>query len=110
MALNTLDELLAAMDRVGAEKPRSATIPGMGQVFIREITIGEIDAQMADTEAKDKRAIARGACRLLANAKGERLMDPDNKQHVDKMAKMPLRVLKAINAAADLDKAADEGN
>ncbi len=100
------------MDRVGAQKPRTANITGMGQVFVREITVGEIDAQLADTDSKDKRAIARGACRLLSDKDGARLLDPDNPKHVDRMAKLPLRVLKAINAAADLDddKAEDRGN
>ena len=110
-ALTTLDALLGAMDLVAAEKPRLVKIKGLGDVFIREITIGEIDAQIADTaDKKDKRAVARGACRLLADENGTRLLDPDNPDHVDKMARQPLRVLTAINKASELDKAEEPGN
>lgn len=106
-----LDQLLAAMDSMAIEKPRPVSIKGLGDVHIREITIGEIDAQIADTaNDKNKRAVARGACRLLADEEGNRLLDPDNKDHVDRMAKLPLRVLKEINKAAELDEAEDRGN
>lgn len=98
--------LLAAMDSVAAEKPRLVNIHGLGEVHIREITIGEVDEQIADTESgKGKRGIARGACRLLADADGNRLLDPDDTDDVDKMAKLPLRVLTAINAAQELEGA-----
>lgn len=98
--------LLAAMDSVAAEKPRLVKIPGLGEVHIREITIGEIDDQIADTEGnKGKRGVARGACRLLADPDGNRLLDPDDETDVEKMARLPLRVLTAINSANDLEGA-----
>ena len=91
-------------------KPRAVTIKGIGQIHIREISIAEIDAQIADGENGSKWSTARGACRLLCDENGERLLDPDDKTHVAKMAKLPLRVLRAINKAAELDEAAAEGN
>lgn len=105
------DQLLTAMDSMAVEKPRALFIKGLGDVYIREITIGEIDAQIEDTaDKKDKRGIARSACRLLADENGNRLLDPDDKADVDRMAKLPLRVLTAINKAAELDEAAPRGN
>lgn len=96
---------------MAVEKPRLVRIKGLGEVHIREITIGEIDAQIEDTaDKKNKRGIARGACRLLADENGQRLLDPDNDADVSKMAKMPLRVLTAINKASELDEAPAEGN
>ena len=95
-----LQELLAAMDALAltAQKPKAITIEGLGLVHVREITIGEIDAQVSDTSDKsNKYAIARGATRLLADENGNRLLDPENEEHVAKMAKLPLRVLTAIN-------------
>lgn len=108
-----LDDLLSAMDNLAAEPPKPVTIPGLGAVHIREITIGEIDAQIEDTaDKKNKRGVARGACRLLCDPEGNRLLDPENADHVAKMAKLPLRVLVAINKAAELDgaKATAPGN
>lgn len=105
-----LQELLSAMDALAlsAEKPRAVEIKGLGTVHVREITIGEIDAQLADTKDKDdKFRMARGATRLLADESGKRLLDPDNDEHVAKMAKLPLRVLTAINATQE---EAEKGN
>jgi hypothetical protein len=99
-----LTELLAAMDALAltAQKPKLITIEGLGAVHVREITIGEIDAQVADTTDKaNKLKIARGATRLLSDENGNRLLDPDNDEHVAKMAKLPLRVLTAINATQE---------
>lgn len=105
------DQLLAAMDTMAAAKPRPVHIRGLGDVHIREISIGEIDAQIADTaDKKNKRGVARGACRLLADENGQMLLDPDNDADVTKMAKLPLRVLTDINKAAELDEAPAEGN
>lgn len=107
-----LEELLAKMDGLAAEmgKPRAVNIPGIGDVHVREITIGEIDEQIEDTaDEKNKRGVARGACRLLCDEQGNRLLDPENPQHVAKMAKLPLRVLTAINKTTELDGSA-KGN
>lgn len=104
------ETLLAAMDAVAAEKPRLVTITGLGEVHIRQITIGEVDAQREDnSDAKNKQKIARGACRLLTDADGKRLLDPDNPDDVARMAKLPLRVLTDINKHLDLE-GATEGN
>lgn len=103
------DQLLAAMDGLADEKPKAVHIKGLGDVHIREITIGEIDAQIKDNEdKKDRAGVARGACRLLCDEEGKRLLDPDNKDDVAKMAKLPLRVLVAINKSADLDEASEK--
>jgi len=110
-ALTTLDALLGAMEGMAAEKPKEVEIPKLGKVYIREITIGEMDDQIADTaDKKNKRGIARGACRLLADENGNRLLDPDNPDHVDRMAKLPIRVLVAIDKVSEIDKGEDSGN
>jgi hypothetical protein len=99
-----LQELLLAMDGLIAEggKPRPVFIKGLGAVHVREITVGEIDAQIEDTSNKaNKWKVARGTTRLLCDEHGNRLLDPSNEEHVEKMAKMPLRVLNAINATAE---------
>lgn len=114
------EQLLAAMDAVAAEPPRSVTIKGLGEIYIREITIGDADQQIADrkeaereeakaledgkpitAEMRRKRSLARGACRLLCDEGGRLLLDPNNPDDVAKMAKLPLRVLNAIDAAAE---------
>lgn len=105
------EQLLAAMGGLAVEKPRPVSIKGFGTVHIREISIGEIDEQIADTaDKKNKRGVARGACRLLCDENGTRLLDPDDQADVELMAKQPLRILQAINKAAEDDKADEAGN
>lgn len=108
-----LNELLGAMRALSAttSKPRPVHIPGLGDVHIREVTVGEIDDQVADTaDGKNKRGVARGACRLLADPQGKRLLDPDNPEHVAEMAKLPMRVLVAINAESEKALGPASGN
>lgn len=102
MALSTLDALMGALRQNAVQKPRSVSIKGLGDVYIRELTVGEIDEQIEDVEkTKDKRRAARGACRLFSDENGNRLLDPDNEEHVAEMAKQPWSVLRAINESAD---------
>jgi hypothetical protein len=110
-ALVTRDALLGAMRETAATPPKLVKIKGFGEVYVREITIGEVDSQIADTaDKKNKAGVARGACRLLCDASGTRLLDPDNAEDVAEMAKQPLRILTAINSASDFDKAEEPGN
>jgi hypothetical protein len=110
MIIETTEQLLTAMDAVASTPPRAVSIRGFGDIHIREITIGEVDAQIADeADSKKKRGAARGACRLLCNSSGKQLLDPDNPEHVAQMSRQPLRVLLAINKAADLFEA-ESGN
>lgn len=123
------EQLLAAMDTVAAEPPRPVSIRGLGDVFIREITIGDVDQQIADrkeaereeakaleegkpitAEMRRKRSLARGACRLLCDEAGRLLLDPNNPDDVAKMAKLPLRVLNAIDKASEQSPDDKSGN
>ncbi len=99
------EELLEWMDGMAVQKPRLVQIEGR-DVYIRELTVGEIDQQIADTaDKKDKRGVARGACRLMCDPNGVRMLDPDNEEDITRMAKMPLRFLSAINKAAEEENA-----
>lgn len=103
-----LKELLAQMDAAITEgrKAKDVTIRGLGKIYVRELTIGEVEDHIRDTETnKGKRGLARGACRLLCDENGKRLLDPDNVEHVAKMAEMPLRALTAINKTQEDDDA-----
>ncbi len=103
------DELIAAMRATAAQEPRPVTVPGWGEVFVRSVTVEEIEAQTEDTEgAKDKHKIARGVARVLCDAEGNALLDPTNDEHVKLLAKQPWPLLRRILAVSD--KGADLGN
>ncbi len=101
-------ETTAQLEANASRKPMLVNIPGVGEKYIRRITIGELDEQINDTEGEKptKLGLARGACRVLAYPDGERMYDPDNAADVALWAKQPFDVLTAINKAQELEGAA----
>ncbi len=111
-AINSRESWLASCERVEKEV-RKIHIRGHGDVYIKELSIADADAQLADSEGKEnvRTKLARGACRYICDETGQRFMDPDNADDVATMGRQPLRVLRAINKAGDDDdKADDSGN
>jgi hypothetical protein len=48
------------MRQTAAAKPVAVTVPAWGTVYVRQITVGEVEEQTADTEAKtDKGRLAQ---------------------------------------------------
>lgn len=103
------DALIAAMQATAAQAPRPVTVPGWGEVFVRSVTVAEIEAQTEDTEgAKDKHKIARGVARVLCDADGNPILDATNDEHVQLIARQPWPLLRRILAISD--KGNDPGN
>lgn len=89
--------LIAAMQAVAAEKPVAVTVPKWGTVYVRQLTVAEVDAQSADTADKgDKNRLARGACRVLCDEHGQRLFDPDDATDVALLASQPWALLRQV--------------
>lgn len=90
------------MRAAAAEKPVAVNVPKWGKVYVRQVTVGEIDEQSKDTEAKDdKNRIARGACRVLCDENGTRLFDPNNADDVALLASQPWALLRTVLATSD---------
>lgn len=108
------DALLKAMDATALVKPRPVTIPGWPTVYVRVLTVGEVEDR-PDTPkgtATDKRVLCRGVAEVLCNEKGVRLLDPNNQAHIDRLAKQPFfllqRILDEVNAFNGLNNEAIE--
>ncbi len=102
--------LVAAMQAVAAEKPVAVAVPKWGTVYVRQLTVAEVDAQAADTTDKDdKNRIARGACRVLCDEAGVRLFDPDDAHDVALVASQPWALLRQVLSASE-GKAGDAKN
>ena len=93
----TLADLMAAMQQTASVAPKSVDVPGWGVVYVREMTVGEVEEQTEDTaEPKDRQRIARAAARIICDETGKRLFDPANQEHVDLIAKQPWRLLRKV--------------
>lgn len=101
------DALIAAMQATAAEKPRAVVVPKWGEVFVRSVTVAEIEEQSADTAGNDKHKIARGVARVLCDADGKLVFDPTSQADIELIAKQPWKLLRKVLAASDGD---GEGN
>lgn len=92
-----LEELMAAMQKTASAVPRSVEVSGWGTVYVREVTVGEVQEQADDmSDEKDKHRIARAAARIICDEKGGRLFDPTNPDHIALIAKQPWRLLRKV--------------
>lgn len=101
--------LIAAMQATAAEKPIAVQVPKWGTVYVRQVTVAEVEEQTADTEKRDdKFRMARGACRVLCDANGKRLFDPNSDADVKLIAAQPWPLLRRVLSASDGET--DPGN
>lgn len=95
--MTTREELIAAIRATAVQEPRAVAVPKWGTVYVRDITVGEVEEQTADTEQKnDKMRIARGVARVLCDENGELLFDANDNEHVALLAKQPWKLLRKI--------------
>lgn len=91
------EELVEAMRLTATEAPRKVDVPKWGTVYVRDVTVAEVEEQTRDTEDKqDKMRIARGVARVLCDENGNRLFDPDDADDVGLLAKQPWKLLSKI--------------
>ena len=90
------DEVIAAMRATAAEPPRKVNIPKWGDIYVRDVTVAEIEDQTEDTaDKKDKHRIARAAARVLCDEEGELLFNADDPEDVALLARQPWKLLSA---------------
>ena len=90
------DQLIAALRETANEKPRSVETK-WGTVYVKSLTVGEVDAQTDDTaDGKDKNRIARAVARILCDENGERMFNPDDPADIALLAKQPWKLLRTV--------------
>lgn len=96
------DELRARMEETAKEPPRQVTLPKWGLCYVRDITVAEMEDQAEDTaDRKDKRRLARAACRIICNPEGKPIYNPDDPDDVSLIARQPWKLLSKIIAEGD---------
>jgi hypothetical protein len=93
--------LVAAMRQTAEAKPTKVDVPKWGVVYVRALTVEEVEEQSNDTESKDKNRVARGACRLICDEKGNRLFDPKSEEDVKLLASQPWSLLHKVIKASE---------
>ena len=99
---------IKARFRSNAVKLREVDLPGIGKVFVKQLTLGqanEIRAR-ADDDEDDKYQGARYAALIICDQAGNRIFDPDNKEDLELLASQPLELGGQLSAKAEgTDKA-----
>lgn len=96
------EELIDAMRQTAAQAPRAVDVPKWGRVYVRDITVAEIEAQTRDTaDGEDTQRLARAAARVLCDESGNLLFNADDADDVALIARQPWRILQAVLAATD---------
>lgn len=102
-------EFLEALRRTAVIKPKPVDVPGWPRLYVRALTVAEVEAQAEDTADKnDKHRIARGAARVMCDAEGARLVDPDNQDEVNLLASQPWSLLRRVLDGSEAFNATSE--
>lgn len=88
------------MQRTARITPAAVEVDGWGTVHVRPLTVAEVDARVADGEDA-KSQLARGAARVICDAEGQRLFDPDNAEDVALLSSQPWPLLEKVIAASN---------
>jgi hypothetical protein len=92
-------ELRARILATANPQPAPIEVPGWGTVYIKPLTVGDIESFSADTDPALK--AARSIARVLCDQGGELLFDPTNPEDLFAINRLPLDAISVINAAVD---------
>jgi hypothetical protein len=97
----TIRELIAAAVN---PKPVKKDIPGLGEIYLRVLTVGEALAAKDEVEEakRDPLKIAiRGFCRYLVDDQNISQYDATNPEHVSMLSTLPLAILRSVMEAGN---------
>lgn len=97
--MSTVQELRAKVLATSNPKPFPVDVPEWGGVFIRPLRVGEIETMGADMDPKLR--TARGIARMLCDANGDLLFDPNSTEDLFAINNLRASSLNAIHAAMD---------
>lgn len=104
--MESREKILAAMRETAVQAPRAVEVPKWGTVYVRDVTLAEVEDQEGDTaDGKDKLRLARAAARVLCDSDGNLLFDSNDADDVRLLSQQPWKLIQKVLAAAS-----EEGN
>jgi hypothetical protein len=101
------DALRAAIAALASKPPTKVSVPEIGDLLVRQLSVGEVEENARDSKSADPFRIARALARVLCDEDGSLIYDPKSDDDVGELAKAPFsvmnKVLDAANKAAGLD-------
>jgi hypothetical protein len=104
------DELLAAWEAEDAQPLTAVEIKGWPKIYVRSMTVAEVDAQQAvDGGWKKDAKLSIGTATVICDEKGNRLFDPDNEADVKRIGTRSWAKISKALSAAKIDEGTDAG-
>jgi hypothetical protein len=98
--------LIKAMQNTAAQalKPRKVTVDGWGDVYVKALTVADVQADQEKGDVEDKRTLAIGAARIICDENGNLIFDRSNPADIDLLASQPWSMLsKVITSSGDFN-------
>lgn len=95
----TAEQLRARILATASPKPNFVDVPTWGRVWVKVLTVAEVDDVKSDPN--DKQRIARGAARVLCDESGTLLFDHTVDADVQAIATLPWPELRLVLAAGE---------
>lgn len=87
-------------------KPTSIEVDGWGTVYVKPLTVGDIESFSVDTDPALK--AARSIARVLCDEAGELIFDPQSAEDLFAINRLPLSAISVINGAVEKMNASTE--
>lgn len=98
------EDLLAMFKATAVAAPRPVVIPKWGTVYIRDVTLAEVQDQDDDSaNGKDKMRLARAVARVLCDKDGALLFDPADPDDVRLLSQQPWKFIQKILEEANAE-------
>ena len=96
----TRDELRAKILATASPKPVPVNVPEWGDVYVRPLLVGEIEAMSSDADPKLQ--TARGVARMLCDQNGDLLFDPNSAEDLFAINRLRASSLNRIHEAMEV--------
>ncbi len=96
--MSNRDALRKALDTYADNnRPARIELPEIGlAVFVRKLTLGEVEEQAADATSKDRSRLAYAVARVLVDDDGKALYNKDDENDIKKLLRQPWPLINRI--------------
>jgi hypothetical protein len=104
-------DLIEAMQKVANAKPMSLTVPGWGKIFIKPLSVKEVqDKKPSALDPESKRTLSIGVANVICDEKGKRVFNPESEEDISLIESQPWPMLnKIISASNEFNGIGTEG-
>jgi hypothetical protein len=102
--------LIQNMKQTANLKPRKIVVEGWGEMYVKALTVADVQADQEKGDVQDKRTLAIGAARIICDENGALIFDRANEEDIKLLQSQPWNLLsKVITASGDYNGTTEAG-